>query len=431
MAFTYGFYNSLNHDRVYDAVEMSRIFDGLITDGVYATIGDRLMVNPSGSDNTVIVKNGRAWFNHTWNYNDSDMVLTGPAANVLYNRWDAIVLDIEAAASKRENSIKWIEGNASSNPVKPTMIKEGDHYQYPLAYVYRPSNNDAIVASNIENRIGSEECPYCEGLLSDTKNIAPVEINDTATRAYAYGEYILWHDFLHKVTTPIIQGGTIIPKPETGYNVERTTISTELYNSFVFDTVPTSGSSHAVTSDGIYKALGNNSAIQTTSSVTSGSGSLITSGGIYTALGNRTKITTSAPASGGTNLITNGQVYTALGNRTAIPIKTETIISKANFDLAYSSTLTITPGQTRVIDFFYPSEELYNAIGSHSLIGYTRVAGYTDSSLSNVCVAICSIVQYRSFGVNGMGIKVLAYNDTSANLTINRVQVSNLGYISF
>ena len=43
MAVTYGFYNSLNKDRVYNAEQMSSIFNGIITDGVFASIGGSLM----------------------------------------------------------------------------------------------------------------------------------------------------------------------------------------------------------------------------------------------------------------------------------------------------------------------------------------------------------------------------------------------------
>lgn len=488
MSFTFGFYNALNHDRRYDAKEMSRIFDGLLTDGVYPTIGNKMMVRSSEEDNSVIVGSGRAWFNHSWNLNDADIPLTGPASHILYPRWDAVVLDINSSNEYRTNSIIWVTGTAASTPAKPAMIHTEDHNQYPLAYIYRISNNNAISDADITNTIGSDECPYAAGLLVDRKNIAQVEDNDYATKAYAFGEYIIWYDQLYKVTTPILKGVKIVAYPTSGYNVKSTMIATELYEKLVFDTVPTNGSQHAVTSDGIYKALGNHSSIQTTSSVTSGSGSLITSGGIYTALGNRTSIqtsaptqnsnnlitsgqvytalgnrtaiatsaptsgsnnlitsgqvytalgnrtsiATSAPASGGTNLITNGQVYAALGNRTAIPTNIEKIMSEAYFDLAYGgSSYTIPPKELRPITFFKPSEELWNAVGSHSLIGYTTVNGYMNSSYVDVIIVIYSITQFRKEGVKGMGISVLAYNYTGADLTINRILVHHLGYISF
>ncbi len=35
MSVTFGFYNSVNGDRKYDAIQMSSIFDGIIRDGVF------------------------------------------------------------------------------------------------------------------------------------------------------------------------------------------------------------------------------------------------------------------------------------------------------------------------------------------------------------------------------------------------------------
>ena len=45
MAFTCGFFNSENGDRKYNAEQMSAIFDGIIADGVFTTIGDHLAVS--------------------------------------------------------------------------------------------------------------------------------------------------------------------------------------------------------------------------------------------------------------------------------------------------------------------------------------------------------------------------------------------------
>ena len=50
MAVTYGFYNSSNGDRKYNAEQFGSIFDGIILDGVFELIGDHFAVTPvSGS----------------------------------------------------------------------------------------------------------------------------------------------------------------------------------------------------------------------------------------------------------------------------------------------------------------------------------------------------------------------------------------------
>ena len=223
MAFTYGFYNSFDHDRVYDSLSISRIFDGLITDGIYATIGQRFRVTIGSSSNSVVVGSGRAWFNHTWSLNDSDMTISGDPAHTTLDRWDAIVLDINSSNQYRENGIQWLYGEASVNPVKPTMASTTSHHQYPLAYIYRRANS-SISSSDITNTIGTDECPYCTGLLTDTKNIAQVESNIQATKAYSKGEYMLYNDELYVAIRDIAQGTNMI----VDYNIRRTTIAQEL-----------------------------------------------------------------------------------------------------------------------------------------------------------------------------------------------------------
>ena len=85
MSLTYGFYNSNAGDRKYDAVQMSSIFDGIIHDGVYASIGDSFAVAAT-TGREITVGTGRAWFNHTWTFNDSAIPLTVSAAAAVLDR---------------------------------------------------------------------------------------------------------------------------------------------------------------------------------------------------------------------------------------------------------------------------------------------------------------------------------------------------------
>lgn len=164
MAFSYGFYNSLNGDRKYDAEDISRMFDGLITDGVIGSVGNNFAVKAS-SGNTVSVSSGRAWFNHTWTYNDAPMLLDCGAAASLLGRYDAVVLEVNNAPDKRVNSIKVIAGTAATNPEKPTLENSEYLHQYPLAYILRDAGASSITQSKIENAVGTSACPICTGVL--------------------------------------------------------------------------------------------------------------------------------------------------------------------------------------------------------------------------------------------------------------------------
>ncbi len=164
MSVTYGFYNSINGDRKYNALEMSSIFDGIIVDGVYMSIGDALNVKSSGGMG-ITVGIGRAWFNHTWTLNDSIMPLTLESSDVLLNRIDAVVLEINNDSDVRKNTIKILKGTPASNPVKPSLIKSEMVNQYPLAYITIGKGVLSISQSNIENAIGTSACPYVTGVL--------------------------------------------------------------------------------------------------------------------------------------------------------------------------------------------------------------------------------------------------------------------------
>lgn len=164
MSVTYGFYNSLNGDRKYNAEQISSIFDGLIVDGVFASIGTAFAVKAAGGL-TINVGIGRAWFNHTWTLNDSILPLTAPESEVLLDRIDAVVLEVNGMESVRENSIKIITGTPSSAPVRPTLENEGNVHQYPLAYIYRKFGSTVITQADITNMVGTEATPFVISML--------------------------------------------------------------------------------------------------------------------------------------------------------------------------------------------------------------------------------------------------------------------------
>lgn len=163
MAFTFGFYNSKNHDRMYDARQFCSIFDGIINDGVFESIGKQLTVKLK-QNRTVLVQEGRAWFNHTWNDNDTPYELTIDNPDALYTRWDAVVIEINTDDMVRANSLKVIKGTPASNPSKPTMKKTTSQFQYPLAYIQVIPGKTKLDGSDIQNVVGSPECPFVKAV---------------------------------------------------------------------------------------------------------------------------------------------------------------------------------------------------------------------------------------------------------------------------
>lgn len=164
MSVTSGFFNSVNGDRKYTAEQMSSIFNGIINDGVFASIGTAFGVKV-GTGKNVTVGIGRAWFNSTWVDNDAILPIVLDDAEVLLHRYDAVVIEINREDSARTASIKVVKGIAASNPKEPSLTKSGKVHQYPLAYIYRKGGSTKIAQSDITNMVGTSSCPYVTGIL--------------------------------------------------------------------------------------------------------------------------------------------------------------------------------------------------------------------------------------------------------------------------
>ena len=169
MALTSGFFNSKNHDRLYDATQISTLFEGLINDGVYQGVGNIFKVSASNGMN-VTVDTGRAWFNNTWTRNDALIVLTVPTAEQVLKRIDAVVLEVNTLENVRNNTIKIVKGTPASSPAKPSLTKNDNVHQYPLAYITVDPNVTAIKQQKIQNAVGTSACPFVTGII-DTLDI--------------------------------------------------------------------------------------------------------------------------------------------------------------------------------------------------------------------------------------------------------------------
>lgn len=165
MSVSCGFYNSLNGDRKYNTVQISHIFDGIIRDGIYASIGTAFVVKEA-EGRTVNVGIGRAWFDHTWTLNDSVLPLEMPVSEVLLDRIDAVVLEVDSSENVRNNQIRYVLGTPSTQPERPTMAKTNTLHQYPLCYINRKAGIDSITQADITNMVGSEETPFVTGILA-------------------------------------------------------------------------------------------------------------------------------------------------------------------------------------------------------------------------------------------------------------------------
>ena len=153
-----GFFNSLNHDRVYDADDINSIFDGIITDGVFGNIGKRFAVTP-GSGMSVNVGTGKARFHQIFVENDANLVLQIPQSDVLLSRIDAVAIRVDRTTSGRTGNIVVLKGMPSQNPIAPTLSNDNQIWDMPIAYINVKANVNKVNSSDIQYLVGRNTTP--------------------------------------------------------------------------------------------------------------------------------------------------------------------------------------------------------------------------------------------------------------------------------
>ena len=134
MAITSGFFDSIDGDRVYNAEQMTRYFDGLVSDGVYESIGDRFLVSSANDGMKVTVGTGRAIIKSRWILNDEAATMTLDPSDSTKNRIDAIVLRLDLTSRNVVLTIK--NGTAvSGTPAMPEPTRTATLYELYLAAV--------------------------------------------------------------------------------------------------------------------------------------------------------------------------------------------------------------------------------------------------------------------------------------------------------
>lgn len=174
MSIEYGFFNSINHDRVYDADDISNYFLKLISNGVFATPADAMQVQAS-MGMTVSVSPGWGFINCKWINNTAAYMLTLDAPDVVLNRIDRIVLRLNADEKLRNMEIAIKKGTLASNPAAPTLTRvPGGVWELSLARISVPAGVTEITQSAITDERGNKElCGWVTGLIDqiDTTNL--------------------------------------------------------------------------------------------------------------------------------------------------------------------------------------------------------------------------------------------------------------------
>jgi len=162
---TYGYFDSINGDRKYNADQMSNYFEGLVSDGVFLNVGNALKVN-SASGMNVTVATGRAIINCKWIKNDSTLTLPITGSSVNQDRYTAVVFYLDKV--NRKLGITTIDGTpaAPGSAQPPTITNTSTLIYKVLAYVLVPAGSTSIAGANItDTRADNSLCGWVTGLV--------------------------------------------------------------------------------------------------------------------------------------------------------------------------------------------------------------------------------------------------------------------------
>jgi len=167
---TYGFFNSVNGDRKYDADQMSQYFKGLIGNGVFESVGSALAVS-AGSGMNVEVASGRGVIECKWINNDATIEVPITGSHATLPRYTAVVMRLDKI--NREMKITTIDGTPAITPVKPSLSNTDTMKDLCLAWVLVPAGSSSISGINIEDARSTSACGWVTGLVTqlDVSNL--------------------------------------------------------------------------------------------------------------------------------------------------------------------------------------------------------------------------------------------------------------------
>lgn len=165
MALESGFFNSIGDDRLYNAEDMSRYFENILSSGIFKRITNCLKVS-AASDMTLTVAPGAGLIDCHWFRARTAESVTIPTANAVLPRFDIVVARLDMSDSVRAITLEVVSGIPAETPAAPDPVRTATVYDLVLALVYVPAGASAIVEANLTDVRGNDwYCGYVRSLV--------------------------------------------------------------------------------------------------------------------------------------------------------------------------------------------------------------------------------------------------------------------------
>ena len=165
MALESGFFNSANGDRLYNAEDISRYFENIMSSGIFKRITDCLKVS-AGSGMTLTVAPGAGLIDCHWFRTRTAESVTIPTANAVLPRFDIVVARLDMSDAVRAITLMVVSGTPAQTPTAPEPVRTATVHDLVLALVYVPAGASEIVEANLTDvRENEWYCGYVHSLV--------------------------------------------------------------------------------------------------------------------------------------------------------------------------------------------------------------------------------------------------------------------------
>lgn len=160
-----GMFTSVNGDRKYTSAFFAEYFASFIGNGIFPNPSTNTQVIADGGM-SVIVQEGKAWIDGYILYVDNPQSLTLDTGDNLLPRIDKIVIRLDKI--NREIVLAVKKGTPATNPVAPSLQRDGDMRELGIANVRVDKAASVINQSNITDlRLNSSQCGIVKGTIEE------------------------------------------------------------------------------------------------------------------------------------------------------------------------------------------------------------------------------------------------------------------------
>ena len=160
-----GMFTSVNGDRKYTSTFFAEYFASFIGNGIFPNPSTNTQVL-SSSGMGVTVQEGKAWIDGYILYVDNPQSLTLDTGDNLLPRIDKVVIRLDKI--NREIVLAVKKGTPATNPVAPSLQRDGDMHELGIANIYVAKGASTISQRDITDlRLNSNECGIVKGTIEE------------------------------------------------------------------------------------------------------------------------------------------------------------------------------------------------------------------------------------------------------------------------